>query len=138
MAVKYTKRYFKDTGLDARMIQAWMILIGKARNRQTITYGDLAKLMTGGEKSSLGKRAGQWKGMRLGFLYAYCKERGLPLLPVIVVTKETGLPADMAPYRPNKLDGPDPNAERERVFHFDWFAIHPPREGDMHDTVQQS
>jgi hypothetical protein len=133
MSRTFPRRFNEDTGLKVRMIQAWLILIGKARNRQTITYGDLAKLMTGGVKSSLGKRAGQWKGMRLGSLYAYCEERGLPILPVIVVTKKTGLPADLAPYRPNERHGPEPNAEREKVFDYDWFGIHPPCEGDLHN-----
>jgi len=71
--------------------------------------------------------------MRLGYLYTYCEEHNLPLLPVIVVTKKTKLPADMAPYSPYKPDGPDPNVEREKVFNYDWFAIHPPCEGDLHD-----
>jgi hypothetical protein len=109
------------------MIQAWLILIGRAHNRQTITYTELSTLMQG--KS--GKRAGQWKGLRLGQLFKYCKDRGLPLLPVIVVTKDTGLPADMAPYFPAKPDGREPNAEREDVFRYDWYALCPPRKSEI-------
>lgn len=108
------------------MIQAWVILINKARSRQTITYGELSQLM-------FGKPEPRNSLMRLGHLYTYCEEHGLPILPVIVVTKKTGLPADMAPYYPNKPDGPEPNAERAKVFNYDWFAIHPPCERDLHD-----
>jgi hypothetical protein len=132
MATKYPKRFYEDTGIEVRMIQAWLILVGRAHNRQTITYAELTRLMRGKNTPSQ-KREGQWKGLRLGQLYSYCRKRRLPLLPVIVVTKQTGLPADMAPYRPNKPDGPEPNAEREKVFNFDWFALHPPCEGDLHD-----
>jgi hypothetical protein len=115
------------------MIQAWIILVGRASNRQTITYAELAKLMSG---KSLGKRAGQWKGLRLGQLYTYCDKRRLPILPVIVVTKETGLPADMAPYHPNNINGPHPNGEREKVFNFNWFDLHPPCESEIPDRSE--
>lgn len=118
-----TRRFSDESDNKARLIQAWIILVGKARNRQTITYSGLANLMHGERKPSLGKRAGQWKGMQLGQLLAYCRDRKLPLLPVIVITKETGLPADMAPYNSHEA-----NAERERVFNFDWYDLHPPSE----------
>jgi hypothetical protein len=117
---------FSKGHLDNRMIQAWIILVGRAHNRQTINYSELTRLMGGPH----GRRAGQWKGLRLGHLYEYCVSRGLPLLPVIVVSKSTGLPADLAPYRPAKVDGPDPNAEREKVFNYDWFDLYPPRDTD--------
>jgi len=111
---------------NVRVIQAWLILIGKAHNRQTVTYGELSKLMRGKNAPPLGRRAGQWKGMRLGQLFTYCKERRLPLLPVIVVTKKTGKPADLAPYNP-----PDTDEERERVFDFDWYGYYPPSESEL-------
>lgn len=121
-----TKRFSDEVDNKARLIQAWVILVGKARNRQTITYLQLANLMHGDSEPPLGRRAGQWKGMRLGQLLTYCKTRNLPLLPVIVVLKDTGLPANMAPYNP-----PEPNAERERVFNFNWYDLHPPIESDL-------
>jgi hypothetical protein len=99
------------------MIQAWLILVGKARNRQTITYGDLSELM-------LKKRAPRSKAMRLGYLFAYCKDRGLPPLPAIVVTKKIGQPAPDAPYTNSVKDIND-------VFRFDWYGIHPPTEADL-------
>ena len=124
--MKVAKRFSDEAANKGRLIQAWVILVGKARNRQTITYAQLANVMHGAIKPLLGKRAGQWKGMQLGQLLTYCKDRSLPLLPVIVITKKTGLPADTAPYS-------DPNAERELVFNFDWYDLHPPVESDLED-----
>src|ERR1700683_4101832 len=95
-----------------RLIQAWVILVGKARNRQTISYSDLTKLMLADDVERVGNRLGQWPGLQLGQLYTYCERKGLPLLPAIVVGKETGLPADDAPYKDHNRD---PNVERERV-----------------------
>jgi hypothetical protein len=109
---------FRDTNPDCRMIQAWLILIGKARNRQTITYGDLSELM-------LEKRAPRSRAMRLGHLLTYCRKNNLPELPVIVVAKKTGIPAPLAPYPPdvaNKIN---------KVFQFDWYSVHPPTEADL-------
>lgn len=109
-----------------RLIQAWVILVGMARNRQTITYAELAHRMLGENAQAIGKRAGQWRGLQLGQLLTYCKARKLPLLPAIVVMKKTGLPADTAPY-----EGKDLNAERETVFNFDWYALYPPNDSEL-------
>lgn len=123
------QKTFNDTTnahKDGRLIQAWLILIGKAHNRQTVTYAELTQLMRGKGAPSLGRRVGQWKGLKLGHLWTYCKNRKFPLLPVIVVTKKTGKPADLAPYNP-----PDLDKERERVFEFNWYAYFPPSESDL-------
>jgi hypothetical protein len=131
MTARFPKRFFEESNIEVRMIQSWLVLVSRAHNHQTITYAELTRLMRGKTAPPI-VREGQWKGLRLGQLYTYCAERGLPILPVIVVTKETGLPADMAPYYPNERNGPEPNAEREKVFNYDWFALHPPCEGDLH------
>jgi hypothetical protein len=120
MATKYPKRFFKGTDHKARMIQAWLILIGKARNHQKITYEELSVLM-------FGTRAPRHPAMRLGALFAYCEDRNLPLLPVIVVTKKTWTPARDAPYDASM------NAKTAAVFNYDWYGIHPPCEADLHD-----
>lgn len=117
------KRFSDKSGSHrhARVIQAWLILIGRARNREPITYTALSELM-------LGKRAPRSRAMRLGQLYTYCKQRELPLLPVIVVTIKSNStkPADLAPYDSDTLD-----AERERVYDFNWFDLHPPTETEL-------
>jgi hypothetical protein len=95
-----------------RALQIWQILISKAHNRQTVTYGILAEML-GFEG------AGTMHDM-LGHIGAYCALHDLPLLNTIVVGKDSGLPTD-------GTLGRDPNEERERVFRHQWFKIYPPR-----------
>jgi hypothetical protein len=106
---------------DARVIQSWQILIGFAKRRETVTYGDLSVLM-------LGKWAPRSKAMRLGQLLSYCKLRGLPQLPVIVVTakSKSKRPAELAPYSWAEVEN-----EQKRVFDFDWYDVFPPLEADL-------
>lgn len=97
--------------LDHRALQIWQILIGKAHERQTVTYKMLA--------DTLGfKRAGTMQDM-LGYVGAYCVLHELPLLNTIVVNKDTGVPTD-------GTFGRDPNKERESVFRYSWFRVYPP------------
>jgi hypothetical protein len=112
---------FSETGSKSRMIQVWLILIAQAHVGEPITYSELSVLM-------LGKRLPRSPAMRLGQLLTYCKERGLPPLPVIVVTKKTKKPAPDAPYNPSAVP-----SDMRRVFAFDWFGIHPPTEDDLED-----
>jgi hypothetical protein len=115
MATKRPEKFSK-TGPKSRMIQLWLVLIGRAQNRQTITYGDLSELM-------LRKRAPRSRSMGLGYLYAYCERKHLPLLPVIVVDKKTGRPEPLDIY-------PNVAKETNKVFLFDWYGIHPPSKAE--------
>src|SRR5271155_656663 len=71
---------------ERRSVQAWQILVGKAMNRQTITYDRLSELM-------YGERMPNIMNDVLGRIVNYCNDNGLPPLGEILVSKETGLPA---------------------------------------------
>lgn len=95
-----------------RALQTWLILIGKAHNRQTLTYGQLAKLL---QYDGAGTMA-----QMLGHIHAYCLNNDLHLLNYLVVNRETGLPSDYM----GKLG--DLNAAREKIFNYNWYNLIPP------------
>ena len=97
-----------------RAIQAWLILVGSAMNRQTLTYEGLAQLMY--RRSAAGVL-----DKILGHIAFYCIDEGLPPLTSIVVGKKRGAPGHDIPIDLNRVD-----SERERVYRYDWFNIYPP------------
>jgi hypothetical protein len=103
----------------ARAVQAWQILVGKAMNRQTVTYEGLSKLM-------YGKKAAGVLAAILGHIAFYCKDSNLPPLTTLVVGKGPGKPGDRIPLDPARID-----EERENVYQHDWYNIHPPSEADL-------
>ena len=110
-------RYFSDDPSRAeRAMQVWLILVGAAHNRQTLTYGILAEI--------LGFKGAGVLGHTLGHIMHYCREENLPALTVLVVNQETGLPGA-------GLTETDLNAEREAVFDFKWYGIIPPTPADL-------
>jgi hypothetical protein len=125
-SMKSIKRFSDDSHKHrhVRVIQAWVILVGKAKCNRTITYTELSELM-------LGKKAPRSKSMRLGHLYTYCEQRNLPRLPAIVVEKGTRKPAPDAPYDRNTVSD-----EIANVFAFNWYDILPPTEADLDDLTQ--
>lgn len=106
-----TRRFSQNPTRPERAVQIWLILIGAAYNRQILTYRILAEMLNY-------KGAGVF-ARTLGHIMFYCREEGLPPLTVIVVNQETGLPGE-------GLTETDLNADRERVFNFDWYDIVPP------------
>ncbi len=114
------RRFVDDSTISTRAVQIWQILVGRAHNRQTITYGELGGLMHYG--------AGVLD-RPLGHLYFYCEQNGLPVLSVLVVEKDTGLPKGGVGDR-------DPDVEREKVFRYDWFGMHPPTAEEMAQTYR--
>jgi hypothetical protein len=105
-------KYFKDEATrPARALQMWQILIGKAHNRQTITYGQLAEL--------LGFHGAGTLAHMLGHLYYYCPQNSLPPLTVLVVNQDTGLPGE-------GFADADLHRSREQVFGYDWYGVWPP------------
>lgn len=55
----------------------------------------------------------------------YCERNDLPLLPILVVSKETGRPGPGFPAVK------DLDVERERVFAHNWFGMKPPSASDF-------
>ena len=107
-----TQRFDENPNHATRAYQVWLILISKAHNRQTLTYGMLGDL--------LGFQGAGVFDKILGHIMCYCRQNGLPPLTVIVVNQSTGLPGDGL-----ILDG-NPNEVRENVYNYQWFDIFPP------------
>lgn len=100
-----------------RSVQLWMILACGAGERKLFTYGQLAGI--------LGMPDGRAVARFLGPVTGYCKSRQLPRLPVLVVNSKTGLPG-------KGLSTPEEvNADREKVFRYDWFSLEPPGASDF-------
>jgi hypothetical protein len=96
---------------EERALQIWPILVGAARNRQTLTYEMVSELVGMGRGGGGARLVSPW----LAKLMDYCKRKGLPAITVLVVNKGTGRPGD-------GLTGvEDPDKEREDVFNHPWF-----------------
>ncbi len=104
-----------------RALQVWQILIAKAHHRQIITYGILAEM--------LGFKGAGTLASVLGHIMFYCQQHGLPPLTVIVVNQETGLPGE-------GLVGAELNADREKVFQYDWYGLYPPTAEELLEAWQ--
>ncbi|MDP9437566.1 MAG: hypothetical protein M3P49_02290 [Actinomycetota bacterium] len=105
-------RFFDDNPTNAsRALQIWQILVAKASNRQTLTYGMLAGM--------LGYKGAGGLGSQLQPIMRYCQQNNLPALTVLVVNKDTGLPGV-------GLVGAELNAGREAVFQYELYKIYPP------------
>lgn len=96
--------------------ELWQVLISAAYNRQVLTY-ELAGKPIGLGPNTLSDHLGQ--------IQRYCERNKLPLLPILVVSKETGRPGRGFPA----VD--DMDAERERVFAHNWFKMKPPTADDF-------
>lgn len=115
-------KHFDDHATHAsRSLQIWQILIAYAHHRRTLTYGQLAKI--------LGFQGAGTLAPILGHLMYFCQQRRLPPLTVIVVNQETGLPG-------NGLVGADLNADREKVFDYNWFGLYPPSPEEFKQAKQ--
>jgi hypothetical protein len=113
------RRFNPHSSHPARAIQAWQILVGLAKHRQTITYLGLSRLMYG--KDAQGVLAAI-----LGHVAFFCIDEELPPLTSIVVVKGAGHPSHGLPADHSRLD-----ELRERVYDFDWYDVYPPTEDQL-------
>jgi hypothetical protein len=104
---------------SARGLQAWQLLIGMAKHRQTVTREELALLM-------FRKLAADALAKALGHVSSYCADSSLPPLTAIVVGKIRGIPSDDISIGQPALD-----EAREKVYAFDWFDLYPPSEDEL-------
>ena len=77
------RRFNPSSNQPARAVQAWQILVGKAMNRQTVTYLGLSRLMYGKDAQGVLARI-------LGHVAYFCEDNSLPPLTAIVVAKNKG------------------------------------------------
>ena len=96
-----------------RTLRTYLILIGCAKNRQTIPYGVL-----GGMIDTI---AISVSPRHLDPIYNYCEANGLPRLAVLGVNQSTGVPGCGYPGPRETID-----ADREAVYRYDWLNIAPP------------
>jgi hypothetical protein len=95
-------------------LRTYLILIGCAADRQTVTYDALAART---------KRAGlRLLAAPLEILARWCDHHGLPSLACIVVEQASQLPTPGIVVA-SKDDVP---GEQQRVWAFDWYAVRPP------------
>lgn len=111
------KLFSEERTNPSRALQLWQILISKAHNRQLVTYEQLAGMI--GYSVPIGLRE------PLGHLLSYCRREGIPFLTALVVQKDTGVPGQGFPAE-------NTDAERERVFNFNWYDIIPPTPDNLH------
>ncbi|MCY4447883.1 MAG: MGMT family protein [Chloroflexi bacterium] len=97
---------------EIRTRKAWQVLVARATNRQTITYGELVALI-GHPRSARTIGRGD-----LDPISQYCAENAMPDITAIVVQKSTGRPALVRTVK-------DVDAERELVYEYRWFAATP-------------
>ncbi len=67
------RRFNPSSPHPARAVQAWLILVGLAKNRQTITYLGLSRLMYGRDAQGVLSAV-------LGHIAFYCEDERLPPL----------------------------------------------------------
>lgn len=125
---------FSDGGsAPKRALQAWLILIGCATNRQTLTY-------TGLSQSMFGHPAPGVLGQILGHIAAYCEANNLPQLNVLVVRGNVGAPGHAIPLaedlEPAKRQV-NFDEHREAVYRQDWYNIVPPAIQDLEQAWRQ-
>jgi hypothetical protein len=108
--------------LYSRALQIYLILIGRAENRQTITYGELAERLgyAGADHNGAGIL-----GPRLDPIMRWCLTNGLPDITTLVVSQRTGLPT--------LSSASNVGIEQQGVFELDWHAIFPPTEADLRE-----
>lgn len=78
------KRFDENPTRAGRALQIYLILIGYARSRQVLTYGELGRLIGYTHVGVIGNV--------LGPIMAYCERENLPPLTSIVVNEKTGKP----------------------------------------------
>jgi hypothetical protein len=107
-------------------LRAYLILIGCAADRQTVTYDNLARRIKRGGPNLLAKP--------LGLITRWCQHHSLPALASLVVEHATGLPAPgFAAVSRDEIP-----REQERVWSYDWFAILPPTMEELLEENQSS
>lgn len=104
-----------------RAQQIWLILIGKALNRQLTTYKEVSLL--------LGYKGSGTLAETLGHIAYFCQQNQLPALTTLVVNEVTGEPGEGIPLQRENI-----NWERADVFDYDWFEIIPPTPEELKEA----
>jgi hypothetical protein len=114
-------RFDQMSSSPARALQIYLVLIGCAANKQTITYAKLAECM--------GLLTPSWLVPALSHLAEWCIREGLPPLTSLAVAEDTGAPGPGYPLPIDKLA-----SQQHRARRFEWYAILPPAVADLELT----
>ena len=106
---------------SVRALQTWQYLIGKARNRQLVKYGELADVIGYSDCRPL--------TFILGHIMFFCEQEDLPPLTIIVVNNDGTPGKGFTPVERTELD-----TGRESTFNYDWFSIYPPSPEELKAT----
>ena len=110
--------------ISQRASQIWAVLAWAAKNRQSLTYGHLSKLI-GVPTAGLGKL--------LEPIQSYCLLENLPPLTILVVQQESGVPGtgftgtNAAEYAKAYMN----------VYRFDWLEHGNPQPEKLKQAVQK-
>ena len=117
-------RKTKDEALLGQMM--WQILVPRAMNRQTMTYGMLDVYLETKGKPAVRNRA-------LGHIMLFCEQNELPPLTILVVSPQRGgVPG------PGLTTVDDPDVDRESVYEHDWVGLVPPTAKELRDAWKQA
>jgi len=100
-------------------LRAYLVLIGCAADRQTVTYDALARRIKRGGPNLLARP--------LALVTRWCQHHNLPALASLVVEQATGMPAPGF----SAVGRAEIPREQERVWDYDWYAILPPAIEDL-------
>jgi hypothetical protein len=109
-------QFDQNSHVHTRAFQIYMVLIGLAWNRQTITYGNLST------NQMEGFGTGGILDRPLNCIMRWCDSNNLPPLTVLVVNDETGEPG----HGLSTVPGNKWPAAQQRVFGVNWFSFQPP------------
>ena len=108
-----TIKYFgDDPSGSGRTVKAYLVLVGHAVRRETITYGALKRKI---DETPPNVRN------HLKLIFDYCEKNKLPRLVTLVVLRKSGEPGD-------DYSGPTESiyVDREAVYAYDWLELVPP------------
>jgi len=108
-----------------RASQIWAVLAWAARNRQSLTYGQVSALI-GVPRAGLGQL--------LEPIQSYCIVNDLPPLTMLVVKQESGLPGSGF----TGASAGELAKEQMRVFAYDWLEHGNPQPMKLESAVVQS
>lgn len=106
--------------------QAYLVLIGMASRSQITTYAELARWI--GYENDKGFN---FVRLMLWPLAAWCEQRGLPILPAVVVNGKDGY-AEATPIYGEPIAWAK---ELQRVFKTDWYAYRPPTLEELEGAI---
>ena len=97
---------------SGRTLKAYLVLVGHAGRRETITYGTLGRKI---EETPKKVKA------HLRLIFDYCERNRLPRLVTLVITETSGEPGDHYPGPKDSI-----YVDREAVYTYDWLELVPP------------